>query len=314
MLLAQRVELRLRRAVPEARVALHEQDLARERAADLADGLAQRPEPLHVDVRVADRGDPGRGGVDADAPDRPGERLADGARAAALGRVEVERAARGAGDLDAARGLLRQRAQEREDHVEVELELPLVPVEAADGELRHGGGVGAVQLRERDARGGGVGEALHAEHVVRAGLDPEVDPLAALRLREPVEVVLAVAVEERAAVREADERAALRVEDAALAAEVEVERHVRALPGLRHRADDMEPAALEGAAPALSLPDRAVRELEAVGPRDGLLRDGDLGLERHALGGDFGGEAAQRDLADALLVDRKVEVGHGRWS
>ena len=158
-----------------------------------------------------------------------------------------------------------------------------------------------------------VGAARDAEHVVRAGVDPEVDLLAALRLREPVEVVLAVAGQERAAVREADERAALRVEDERLAVEVEVERDARALPRLRHLAGDVEPAAVERAAPAFALLDRAVLELQAVRPRDGFLRDGGLGAQRHAFGGDFVGEAPG-ELADAFLVDVEVEVGHGRCS
>ena len=312
VLLAELVELRLRRTVFELGVALHVQDLARERAADLADGLAQRPEPLHVDVRVADRGDAHRGGVDADAPHGPAQLLVDGARAAATGRQQVERAARRTDDLDAARGLLGEGSRERKDHVEVLLELPLVVVEAADRELVDGGAPRAVERLRRGALRDGVGAARDAEHVVRAGVDPEVDLLAALRLREPVEVVLAVAGQERAAVREADERAALRVEDERLAVEVEVERDARALPRLRHLARHVEPAAVERAAPALAPLDRAVLELQALGVGDGLLRDGGLGAQRDALGGDFVDEAA-RDLADAVLVDVEVEVRHG-WS
>ena len=310
VLLAELVELGLGRAVPELGVALHVEDLARERAADLADGLAQRPEPLHVDVRVADRGDAHRGGVDADAPHGPAQLLVDGARAAAPGRQQVERAARRADDLDAARGLLREGSSEGEDDVEVLLELPLVVVEAADRELVDGGAPRAVDRLRRGALRDGVGAARDAEHVVRAGVDPEVDLLAALRLREPVEVVLAVAGHERAAVREADERAALRVEDERLAVEVEVERDARALPRLRHLARHVEPAAVERAAPALAPLDRAVLELQALGVGDGLLRDGGLGAQRDALGGDFVDEAA-RDLADAVLVDVEVEVRHG---
>ena len=307
--LADFVELRLRRAVFEARVALHVEDLARERAPDLADRFAQRPEPLHVDVRMPDRGHLGGGGIDADAPDRLLQRRVRRRRPAAFGRQQVERAARRAGDLDAARRFLRQSAQERVDDVQIELEKPLVAVEPADRKFHDRRGIGAVQVLERNVRRGGIRETAHAEHVVRAGFDPEIDRLAALRLRKPVEVVLAVAVEERAAVREADDRTALRVEDAAFAAEIEIERDIGALPRLRNRARHVEPRAFERAAPPLALFDRAVFQFRAVRPRDRLLRDRDFGAQRFAHDVDFLCKTGS-GLADAGLVDVEVEVGH----
>ena len=307
MFLAERVELRLGRAELVSGVALDEADLRGEGARDLADGFAQRPEPLNVDVGVADGRHLHRGRVGANAPHAGAQGFADGCRAAALIGEGVQGAARGAGHLDAARRLLRQRAKEREDYLKVEEELPAVVVEAAGAEAVYRGPPCAVQVFRRGAVPGGVAGALEAEEAVCAGVDPEVNRVAALRLPQEVEVVLAVGAVEDGAVGEAHDWAALVVEDEEFAAEVEVEGDVCALPGFGDLPGDVEPAAFEVRAPLLALLDWAVVERESVAPGHWLGRHGDRRLKRDAVQDRFVFQAVE-DLADAGFVDVEVEV------
>ena len=150
----------------------------------------------------------------------------------------------------------------------------------------------------------------YAEETVASDVDPEVDLLASLVGLQVVEVVLVVLAVEDAAVGEAEKRAALLVEHERFAAEMDVERNVSALPFLRHRAGDVEPAAVPGVAPVLAQLDRTVLECEALVVWDGFLRHGDFGGERHALQYYVMLDALER-LADAGFVYVVEEVGHG---
>ena len=104
----------------------------------------------------------------------------------------------------------------------------------------------------------GVGGTVDAEEAVAADVDPEFDFLASPGACDVVIVVLGVVAVEDAAVGEADDGASGLIEDEGLAIEVEVERDVGALPGLRERAGDVEPGAVPGVAPVFALLDRAV--------------------------------------------------------
>ena len=89
----------------------------------------------------------------------------------------------------------------------------------------------------------------------------------------------------------ADLRDAFGVDEQGFAAEVEVERHIRAFPGFGDFAADVEPAAIEFFAPAIADFGRVVGQGQPFLKRNRFLCDGDFRGERHALQNDFVGQA-----------------------
>ena len=127
---------------------------------------------------------------------------------------------------------------------------------------------------------------------------------------EPVVVVLFEGAVEDRAVGEADLRDAFGVDEQGFAAEVEVERHIRAFPGFGDFAADVEPAAIEFFAPAIADFGRVVGQGQPFLKRNRFLCDGDFRGERHALQNDFVGQAPV-GFGNAVFVYVQIKMGHG---
>ena len=217
--------------------------------------------------------------------------------------------ARAAHHLDVARGLRREHFEEGENDFQVEPELPRIVVEAGDFHVRNDAVPGTVDVIRR-GRPGGVARALEAEQAVGADVGPEVDGFAAFGGGEPVVVVLFEGAVEDRAVGEADLRDAFGVDEQGFAAEVEVERHIRAFPGFGDFAADVEPAAIEFFAPAIADFGRVVGQGQPFLKRNRFLCDGDFRGERHALQNDFVGQAPV-GFGNAVFVYVQIKMGHG---
>ncbi len=304
--------LRLRHGEHELGVPVHQVDHVGGGPGDLADGLAQRPQPGRVDVGVADGADPVRGGVGGRGED-PGEARAGGGRGGGhVGQVHrVEGRVDGAQDpVPAGVSLVELHHQVVEDF-EVLDEFPDLGLE--DGQVHPGDPVqGPVAAGEPVALGGGP---VVDEDGVRGRLDVPLDPLAAGRgVGDAHPVVVRVERLDLAAVGAVDQALALEAGHHPVEAEVEDGLDGAARPVGRDAAGDLEPGGAPGRPPRLA--DRAgtVRGRQALGDGHGLAGGlPALDGERDGAGVHGGFDALREDAAEAVFGDAAVVV-HGGGS
>ena len=307
MLLDEGVELRLGAAEDVFRIALHQQELAGVGACGLADGLADGPEPAHVDVRVPHGGhvQHGTGGLafQRGLEFGTGQRGACGVLAIDIaGAVEDGHQAFGAVVL----GLVVV-GQEKPEVLELDAVVVECLVEESHAEVGDHGIHGA--LRGGVAGCMGLVGQSSAEEMVGDRFHPQVKLLAAFGGLLIAIAVLAVVFIENAVVGEAPVRRAVILEEQRLAAEVEAQHKRLAFPRLRNGSGEVQPGALPDATPAFALRDGAVLEGFPLGPRHRLVRHGDFRLE----GGIFGEEilvGSVEEFGKALEVVFEFAVSH----
>ncbi len=292
--------LGLRHGEDEVRLVLQEGGHVGGRAGHLAHGLAQRPQPRRVDVRVPDRADAVRGG-DGGGGEDAGE-AGTGLLRSAVHVLEidgVQRLVDGAQDLPAARRLHRQLGHQLAEDLQVEHEVPDRLVEHRE---IHAG----ERVLRLAARGVLVAEPRGHEGVVveddgvGGGLDVQADLLAALGGGADAHPLVArVEALHRGAVGAVDQ--ALALEAGHVLVEAEIEDRLDGPPGplLRHGAGDAEPAGTPGSAPAGAHLDGLGVGRESFGDRHGLAggvphRD----VERHGLGVHGGADALVEDALE----------------
>ncbi len=152
----------------------------------------------------------------------------------------------------------------------------------------------------------GIADTVDAEEPVGRRLDPEVDLLAALAGLEEAADILAVPAREDRAVGQAVEGRAFGVEDQRLAVGIEAQRHIRARPGPRYAAGEVEPGVLPGGPPLFADLDRAVvaRAAAPPGKRHRLIRDAAFTRQWHAIRDDLGWQTSQElaNVRDVQIV------------
>lgn len=291
------VLLGLRAGEDEVVVLVGERGDVGEGAGRLPLGLADRPQPGGVDVRVADAGEGVGAGVRGPREGR-GQDLADGRRAAG-DVVQVQRVqgpVQGVHDLVPARVVLAQLQHQLAQHLDVQIEVPDLLVE--DGEVGAAEGVERLVARGEDVAERGRAREVACEDVGVGGrLDQVVDLLAA-RGRVADRHVLVERVDrlERGAVGAVDQRLGLVA--GPVAGEAEVDDRLDAPPGPfgGHPAAHPEPGGAPGRPP------RGVHGERRVRGGRGLLEGNGLARRLPGLDGEGDGGRVDRGL-DALVVD-----------
>ena len=289
--------------VGEVRVLVHQGEHVGHGAGHLAAGLAHRPQPRRIDVRVADGAHAHRGGVG-----RPGEHAGElGAGLAhGIGTLLVEgvqRALQRLGELPVTGRLLVGLLHKRRDDVEID---PILLVSAVEfGQVG-----GAEHIRLLAVAGGplaefGPDERGYAEQQRVAGrLQIDGEPSVAVHrgLRVAVGVHEGHPVVERVhrldggAVRPVDEPLDMPAAGVLVPAEVEDQLERPALrQALRHAPADAEPCGAPGGAPFAADGERA--ELDAAG-----LEAGEELAAGHRLAGDV-------ERFDPAMGQHRVDAG-----
>ncbi len=307
------VLLGLRAGEDEVLVLVREGRHVREGAGGLALGLADRPQPRRVDVRVPDAGDDVRAGVGGLGQHRL-ERGPDvGGRTGDVVEVEqVQGAVQRVHDLVAAGVVLPQFQHQLAQHLDVEVEVEDLLVE--DGEV---GPAECIQwtvarcqyITER----GRLREVVGEDVGVGGRLDQVVDHLAALgRVGDRHVLVERVDRLQRRPVRQVDQ--GLGLVAGPVAGEAEVDDGLDAPPGplRRHLPAHPEPGRAPGRSPRGVHRERRVRRRRGLVEGDRLTR-GLPGLDREGRGGriDRGLDALVVGALDALL-DPAAFVVHGK--
>ncbi len=278
----------------------------------LAPGLADRPQPGGVDVRVADAGDEVRAGVRGLGQHRAQGVAHGGGRAGDVVQVEqVHGPVEGVCDLVAARVVLAEFRHEFAQHLEVEIEVPDLLVE--HGEI---GAAECIQWtvarRPYIAERGRAGEAVREDVRVGGRLHQVRDRLpAGRRVGDRHVLVERVDRLQRGAVGAVDERLGLAAGPVADETQVDDRLHPLAGPLGGHPAAHPEPGRPPGRAPW------GVRREGRVRGGRGLLEGnrfprGLPGLHLQRDGGrvDRGPDALVVEAFDALL-DPAAFVVHG---